>query len=274
MPHMHRIRAVGPALAEVVRACCELPAKLKTHTPDEPTVHVSRRALKRARAVLRLGEAIGVTRAKRARRRLTRRARELSPLRDATVAVKIEKRLAARFHDAEETSAGKVIATPPGRPGAGSWAAWKRKLRLEVRRLDELEWDESTPHKVKGALRGSVRRVCRRAQEARRSHDIAKAHRWRKAVIVLREQVFVVRPLLGSGAASVCEPLQELAHHLGRAMDYQVFLTAAQHRGLSGDLKKKRSRLVAVGRKKRKRSLRKARKFWPQVKRALRKDFA
>ena len=97
--------ARGAGLRQVVCACCALAVELTAPEPDEAAVHRARQALKRVRAVLRLGETMGIAGAKAARRRLSRHARELSPMRDATVATKVAQRLARRLDGALQASA-------------------------------------------------------------------------------------------------------------------------------------------------------------------------
>lgn len=245
--------------------------ELKAHEPDEAAVHRARQALKRARAVLRLGEAMGIAGAKAARRRLSRHARELSPMRDATMATKVAQRLARRLDGALQAGAMEIIAMEPTPRDATWWRAWKRKLAAEARRLGNFAWTDCTAHDLAHALRQSVKRVRRHARKALASDEIETAHDWRKAVIILREQVIALRPLLGSEASVLRAQLQELASRLGKATDFNIFAEAVRDRNLPGDLAKTRSRLKAVARSKVERAIKNARKRWPKVRRALQK---
>jgi CHAD domain-containing protein len=274
LPHLHRREAVGAGLNQVVCACCALAVELKTHEPDEAAVHRARQALKRARAVLRIGETMGIAGAKAARRRLAGHARELSPMRDATMATKVAQRLARRLDGALQAGAMEIIAKEPAPRDATWWRSWKRKLAAEARRIGNFEWTECTPQDLSRALRKSVKRVRRHARKALASNEIEIAHDWRKAVIILREQVMVLRPLLGSEASDLREQLRELARRLGKATDFNLFAEAVREQNLAGELAKTRSRLAAATRSKRERAIKNARKRWPKVRRALRKTFA
>jgi hypothetical protein len=267
LPHLHPSLAIGPALREVVRACCELPAKNSSNQPDA-AVHRARQALKRARAVLRLGESFGVPRAKITRRRLARHGRKLSPLRDATVAVKVAEKLVAR---ADETlmSGLAPLASKPKLRRVAWWALWKRQLAVEARRACGLDWEKTSLRRLVRALQQSAKQVC---QGAERVNDIATAHEWRKAVIVLREQIAVVRPLLGS-EGDAFEYLRELSRRLGRALDIQVLCVAAKRRRWPVAESKARHELNILLREKRKRALAKARKLWPEVRCVLEREF-
>ena len=119
-----------------------------------------------------------------------------------------------------------------------------------------------------------MKRVRRHARKALASDEIETAHDWRKVVIILREQIMVLRPLLGSEASVLLEQLKELARRLGKATDFNLFAEAVRDRNLPSELAKTHSRLMALARSKRERAIKNARKRWPKVRRALRNNFA
>ena len=168
----------------------------------------------------------------------------------------------------------EIIAKEPAPRDATWWRSWKRKLAAEAPRIVNFAWPECPPHDLAHALRKSVKRVRRHARKALASNEIETAHDWRKAVIILREQVMVLRPLLGSEVSVLRAQLQELARRLGKAADFNLFAEAVRDRNLPGELAKTRSRLEAVTRSKGDRAIKNARKRWPKVRRALRNIFA
>lgn len=258
LPVLQPGELIGPGLCRVVCGCCAYPQTLDARELDR-AVHEARRALKRARAVLRMGETMGVAGAKAARRRLARIARELSARRDALVAAKIARRLGA------EPAAQKPAPTRKNRTAVAAWwARWQRKLAREERRLSALDWGEPAPAAVHCALAHAARRVRQRAKATRARDDMTSAHEWRKAIVVLYEQMIVVRELLRARMERLPERLHVLGRQLGHAMDFHVLVKASR----------RRAGLRARGREERRRSIRQARRQWPELRRELRRRLA
>lgn len=265
LPHLRRGEPIGAGLREVVRGCGERAVQRGELTASEMAVHEARRALKRARAALRIGEELGVAGAQAARRRLAKLARELSPQRDAVVAAKV----AAQAAGGEKRRAVAVGEAEREDKAARWWAAWQRRMAAEARRCAALEWGETTAEALEAALAVAAKRVCRKAKQAREKGGIARAHAWRKAAIVLREQVLVAWPRLRRDVRAAAGELHALARGLGRATDFQVFVEAVRRRGADDG----GGRLARFGKDCRRRALRKARERWPRVRRVLRREF-
>ncbi len=260
LPHLRAGENAGRGLARVVRDCCERAAGFRGAEPDESAVHVARKALKRARAILRLGETLEVGGAKRIRRQLAVRGRELSARRDATVGRGVAERLARKARGAEAVSVR--LEKRRRRNGSGPWAEWKARVKRQTHAIEKLEWGNPTRAEVRRGLERAARRVCKRARTAREDGEIASAHEWRKAVIVLREQALVTRNGCGKKRRKIAARLDRLAHWLGKAMDYEVFLKMAEPEATG--------RLGRIAKVKRRRALEKAWTCWPKMRRWLR----
>ncbi|HWA08476.1 MAG TPA: CHAD domain-containing protein [Opitutaceae bacterium] len=258
LPRLQPGEALGPGLGRVVRACLLHAAGGPAARPDEKIVHRARQALKRARAVVRVAEELEVGGAVGARRRLTQLGRELSPLRDAAIVGQVGRELAKRNQAEEQRAVAALPASARSVARARGWSAWQRRLRAEGARLQELDWGELTTRDLERVLRRGTKRIRRCAKAARREKDIPSAHEWRKAVIILREQVRVLRPLLGSEAAHLQADLHRLAHRLGQAIDLHVFLIHVQGRSWPTNLRKGMKRLARRGKRERGRALRRA----------------
>lgn len=270
LPHLRTGEAIGPGLRRVARECCRAAVQRGARLPTDDAVHEARRALKRARAALRLEEKLGVAGARAARRRLAAIARELSPRRDATVAAHLARRLeekSDRWKPKEPVMTPKCI---PVNGDADWWRTWQRKLAAEERRLARGVRGAPSAGDVRRVLHHFAKRVCQRAKTAAARRNIVCTHEWRKAVIVLREQLHVVRPFLGDDEARVCGELHRLARRLGKATDYHVLKRALES---GGPTRGARRRVDGEATARRGQAMRKARKMWPKVRRALRKGF-
>ena len=270
LPKLRRREPIGAGLGRVVRECVVWAGKGDPVQIDA-AVHKARRALKRARAVLRLAEDLGVAGAKVAQRRLARIGRELSPRRDAAVVAKMAGRVGEKLRD--RAPAG----VSPGATRAGAadrlwWTRWRKTLAAELRRLDRIDWGRPTAAAVQPALALAAKRVRQWARAARTSGDVASVHEWRKAVIVLREQMLVVKARLAprAGAAALASRLHDLASRLGEVMDCHVF-EIRMRGGEVGPARAGRARLEKFARKRERRALRRARRAWPKLKRQLRR---
>ncbi|HWA85312.1 MAG TPA: CHAD domain-containing protein [Opitutus sp.] len=270
LPHLRRREAIGAGLRRVVRECCGRAMQRGAGAPTDEAVHAARRGLKRARAALRLEEKLGVPDAHAARKRLSAIARELSARRDATVAAHVARRLGLKL---EGVAGRERVAAPncvSSNGDAAWWRAWRQKLAAEDSRLPGAEGEDSSPAAVRGVLHHFAKRVCRRARRAAEKRDIGSMHEWRKAVIVLREQLHIVRPLLEAEELCLGGKLHKLARRLGKATDYNVLKRQVES---GGDGRAVRRRLRSAAMERRGRAMRKAREKWPKVRRALRKRF-
>ncbi len=257
LPHLERQAERGSELRVVVSACCERAAAAARDKLNAASVHEARRSLKRARAVLRLGEELGVGGTRAARHRLSRLGRRLAPLRDVSVVAKVARKL------------GMDMSVPVPAPSTGQrgWVAWRDELRGKTQGLQRLRWGHPDGGDLRRALSHGARRICKRAQEARESREILAAHEWRKAAIVLREQIAVTRRATSDGVDRVQAQLVKLAKDLGAMMDYTVFLSAMATRAdaVGG------TEACRVAEKKRDRALKCAWNRWPKLRRMLRR---
>lgn len=267
LPRLRRHEPIGPGLRRVVHECVNWALAADPAQIDE-AVHEARCALKRARAVLKLGDALGVTGVKAAQRRLGRIARELSPRRDAAVAAKVADRVGRKL-ELDPAAAGATPhawrkKTPAPR---NWWTRWCRTLAAERGPLNQLDWGQPTMARLDAALAKASKRVRRRAKAAAETRDVALAHEWRKAVIVLREQMLVTKLLLAPKSARLATRLHDLASRLGRALDYSVFESRIRRRAAG----RPGGRVEKFGRRRQRRALRHARRDWPKLKRQLRR---
>ncbi len=268
LPHLRRGGQVGPGLREVVRACVERSQRIGAPRPGGEAVHATRRGLKRARAVLRLGEALNVASVKPVRRRLAKLARELSASRDSTVVTDIVKRLPEKCLDSAAKNMIARIQTKRVSPDQASWACWKKRLHAEIPAIQRLDWGEPTVVDIRRALRSAAKRMRRQAKKVRATGDISQVHAWRKAAIVLRDQLLVVRPLLGGKTEGLIREVRALAQRLGKAMDYNAVVEALRHERGHAE-----HRLVKLGEKRRQLAIAKACREWLNVRKTLRADW-
>jgi hypothetical protein len=279
LPHLGPNEEIGSGLRRTLDACLQHAAQKRAQLPGEKTVHETRRALKRARAILRLAEKFDVRGAKAGRRQLSQLGRELSPLRDETVVAKTADAL-IRFPDAETRVALAGLRTrtksnPAQRAAARRWwQAWRRRLESQRRKLARLAWRELAEYDLQHALHHQAKRLKRRARAARRSpRDVHAAHEWRKAAIVLREQVRVLRPVLGQEAADALSArLHRLSHRLGQAIDQHLLIEHIGGRSWPVNLRGGLRQLERASQHERRRALKRAHQSWPKLRRQLRRE--
>jgi CHAD domain-containing protein len=185
--------------------------------PDEDRVHDARLELKAARAWLRLWRGPAAARLAEDRRELTRIARALGAARDEQVVVATVAQLCRRIPDPPP---------PLGRPGDGAagtdWALAPARLLAVRQRLVAHAWPPLSEAAVAAALRHSYRRMRRRRAAVCARRLAARVHEWRKAVIVLREQIDLLTPRLPKRARRTHADLVQLARQLGRAGDLRL----------------------------------------------------
>ena len=279
LPHLGPNEEIGSGLRRTLDACLQHAAQKRAQLPGEKIVHEARRALKRARAILRLAERFEVKGAKTGRRRLSALGRELSALRDQAVMAKTASIL-IRFPDAETRAALAGLRAPPKSSPAQRaatrrwWRGWRGKLDVERRRLDRLTWGELAEYDLQHALHHQAKRLKRRARAARRSpRDVHAAHEWRKAAIVLREQVRVLRPVLGQEAADALSArLHRLSHRLGQAIDQHLLIEHIGGRSWPVNLRGGLRQLERASQHERRRALKRADQSWPKLRRKLRRE--
>lgn len=232
---------------------------------DAEGVHTLRRVSKEARAVLRLAEDAGRTKAKPVRCELTRAAKPFAPLRDAAVVANLADKLAGKAKGKERAAARAMAATtPPERPRAWWTQQWRRmaKLRRDLQRLDDTPL---SPAEIGTALAKSVRRVCKRAERVHPDRQFKRAHAWRKTVKLLRSQLQAI-PLRSPSLQALSDQLKEIAHCLGVAADCEALIAAVEAHRWPADMRKAAKALQATARKKQTRAVRRACQCWAKAK--------
>jgi hypothetical protein len=279
LPHLGPNEEVGAGLRRAVDDCLKQAVQRRARVPEEKVVHEARRALKRARAILRLAEKFDVGGAKTGRRHLSQLGRELSPLRDQAVVAKTADALIC-FPDAETRAALAGLRTrtksnPAQRTAARRWwRAWWRKLESQRRKLARLAWRELAEYDLQHALHHQAKRLKHRARAARKApRDLQAAHEWRKAAIVLREQVRVLRPVLGAAKADALHVrLHRLSHRLGQAIDHHLVTERISGRTWPVNLRRGLRQLKRASKHERRRALKRAHQSWPKLRRKLRRE--
>jgi CHAD domain-containing protein len=159
-------------------------------------------------------------------------------------------------------------------------ASWPRRARTQLVPKPGLEpgapgmrcvWPRLSRRALRRAIAKSARVVRQRGRLDldRASED--ELHEWRKAVIVLREQLYVLRPLLLPEADGVAGRLRRLARKLGAAADWMMLIDAARGPTRRVPATTGVGRLIAHARRKRHRALVEAEVAWRAVRPALRR---
>lgn len=239
------------------RAAAALAGSNHTEADLVEAVHDARVALKRARAVLRLGEAGGVTGAGAARRRLARRARDLAVVRDEAVIAETASRLG-------------VAVEFVGEPDDLHWHAWCRGMRAERKRLAKCPWPGLTRADCLAAVAETIRELSELEQRLEQRNTGRRLHAWRKAVIALREQLNVLHVLLTPEQQGRASQLHRVARELGRVQDLELLLSAGKHRGAAFNRK---SALMTKAREEQQQAIARARRLARGLSAQLRSDF-
>lgn len=266
LPRLWSHRSLQAELHRVLRDClaCAVAA-----VPRD--VHRARLALKRARAVLRLAEVCGVDAAAARRRQLARHARRLAAARDQTVVAELARQCAAEFRGDARRCALAVAASAGLEPKVIAWASWMRRLKEEGDRLGRQPWPAMNRGHLRRALAKSVRRA-RKTHVARTGEASAEElHEWRKAVIMLREQLYVLRPLLSRPQRGLPLRLHELARRLGAVGDWRMVIKAMVGTHAHVEVSTGRGRLIAHAQERRHRAIKQACRQWVALKPALRR---
>lgn len=215
----------GDVRALAAEACWAAAQTVAVHH-NAPAVHRARQGLKRARALLRLLEDAGVAEALTLRRQLAAKARELAPMRDAHVVARSARRFAKKLGLTRARVLREVAAVKPARAEEAWWQEWSAEVGTIAQAVAALEVAACSVVTVIIAMRKSARRVRRRARDAKEQSTPEQVHDWRKAVVVLREQVGAAR----SETDETCQRLHRLSNRLGKATDAAVLVTAVESR--------------------------------------------
>lgn len=236
----------------------------ETAVPLDPEgVHRVRRRIKHVRAVLKLAADAGAPGAKRLRAVLGVLAKRIAPMRDTAVVV----RLAAKWvqkpgHRFQDVAAILTETAEPQQPGRW-WRSWWNDFAKARHGIDEVGRGTSL-EALHPAVNRSIRRVIKRHRRAR-VDDIERMHRWRKAVIVLREQLGFLRPALDAKANRLYQSLDALGKTLGHVIDAQVLIDALENCSWRGEIAGVAEKFVKHLRKKQRRAACAACAQWPEI---------
>jgi CHAD domain-containing protein len=226
----------------LAQALEEARESLKAQTVADEEVHASRKAMKRARAALRLlRDTIGDAAYRRENAALRDAGRHLSAVRDAAVTLKAFDELLARSpgeHEAaaialrrtlEEDllSARHVLRRPSRELDAATALLDRRKRSLAVTQRPDDPM----------ALRAALKRIYRKARtamaSAREEQTPEALHEWRKHVKYLVNAMNGLDACLRPHAKCVARRAEKLADHLGDDHDL-VVLAARMPRSSAG----------------------------------------
>ena len=211
--------------------------------PDDAAIHTARKALKRARAVLRLARgALARTRYDELDRTIRETGRLLAPVREAAVALLLADKLAAekalkpsvskvlRSHlESEHLAAWKILTA------ASTLRASLDTLRLQRDELPDLEAPALYPGLKQTYARGRERLTV--ALEQRQAEDL---HAWRRQVKHLGYQVRLLAPAW----PLLLRPSARLLDTLGEALGNDHDLAGLSRVAHAADLDEKQRRRV------------------------------
>lgn len=233
------LRRIGRAEIDFARA------EIEAVSDPARAVHQCRKAIKRLRALVRLGGAEDAE----ARREIDHRLRDIGRLLAASRDADVIRRTAARLCDDNALSKPVEIA-----------AARRRKpdRRIVQRVVDELsvlragldayfERGARTSDSLLGAIERTCHKSVRRLNRFRDRNRQALAHDWRKGVQRYANQLGVLAELCPERAAAELEPLDALAECLGEFNDLTI-LRAAIEDGQIGSSAQSRSALRKLAR--------------------------
>jgi CHAD domain-containing protein len=240
-PALLRDEALGPGIKRICLECLDRACAALAH-PDEGReigIHTARKALKRARAMIRLTrDVVGEAAFRNENAVLRNAAREIAGARDRTVRLLTLERLLE--HHAASLPAGtfaslrEALATEPG-PESGPAGTPEEiidtltTLRTCRRRFAAWPVEGSGPGGVPddfSAIAPGLRRVYSqgrsRMKEAYRLGTEAAFHRWRKSAKYLRYQIEGLEPAWPEVLGSLAVAADRLAETLGDEHDCAV----------------------------------------------------
>ena len=232
-------------------------------------VHQARKALRRTRAVLALGDAALGPGAVLVDHELRRINRGLSTLRDAHALVMTLDRLAAKPHDEAVARllrrARRIAATERARhtreslQAAPSLADRRAMVALLRAALQGLPWNALTPSVLNDALDRTARRIGKAQAQAVASDHDESWHRWRRRMRRLSQQRRACAAIgFDTGAPSlfdkslaeqlgVAQDLNLLLEHCGRGSPFSKPDRAALQQFARASLTRQRKRVASVG---------------------------
>lgn len=255
------------ALLARVRECGEAALARLTRANGDEAVHAARQAFKRCRAALRLLEEGGVKAARKPRQAIARCARELSALRDASAAAGLAAHLARKLSGRKYEAARILAGTRPPRRSAAWWRQWRRQTKVAVGRLEDLSAAGWEPGSLAAVLEHSVKKVRRTAKCFAGGSDLDRAHEWRKALVVLREQALYIFP---AANPEIHHRLHQATNRLGRVMDCRVLIRLVKKKRWPASLGDASDKFAGRVRRQQRTWLKRAWRSWQKLKPLLR----
>ncbi|HZZ58128.1 MAG TPA: CHAD domain-containing protein [Opitutaceae bacterium] len=234
---------------------------------DAEGVRRVRKTCKLARARLRLAEEAGLPGARTLRRSIRDVARELAPVRDAQIAGDLAQEILA-----EPRRQGRLRRFPAEERSAAWWAARQKELAELERDIAAAGFRPLSHRELRRALRHSFQRLRRAARAANRKRTLAAAHAWRKRAVVLRCQLSLAAPLLGRRAEDLSAALKRLTRRLGRATDCRALAQAMEGPARELVPKTLKRELNSGMETIKRRSLRRSRRLWRDLKPRLKRQ--
>ena len=238
-------RCIGPGLvalaAGLIGESAERLAEVRTAPVD--SVHRARVALKRARSTLRLLEKAGAAWAIMPRYRLAELGARMSAARENAVATALALTQSRRLRGREKQVAFLLAAK------RGPWAPAdprpiRQALLVEARDLAHAPAPPINSGQLRELLRQSHARAVRRYLVAVRRPTPESVHEWRKAVIILRDQLTLAAGRWPRGAGLAEPLLVRLARQIGRRGDLALLVNRLQRRRMPSLLLPARRRLL------------------------------
>jgi CHAD domain-containing protein len=227
---------VNPAARQLLSSIASSRAQLERQPLSDEAVHAARKALKKARAALRLlRPGVGEARFRAENRALRDAARCLSPLRDTksqlNALADLQSRHAGKLRPLQANGALDRVtsglraeqARARGElQGSKSLQECLRLLRDSEARAQRADF----AHMDDRPLRAGVRRIYRQGKkslaDAKKAGTAEALHEWRKQVKYLHDAVEALQGAEGGEAAKVAKRADKLAQRLGDDHDLAV----------------------------------------------------
>lgn len=236
------------ALAKLaIRECRSAERHLADTRRRHRGIHESRKAIRRLKSLLRLGEKTFGDALPPLEAAIGRLAEGLSPLRDAHVLTETARNLAgpspspewqAALRTLENRREGQLVRALHDDP---RFLRRRRELRALATAVAALPWHTVDAHVVEKALARSARRVEKARKRAKHAATIPHLHRWRRRVRRLRMQREIWRRVSkpighpavvhGKKARAETHALAKLSDALGARQDLKALSAALSRIG-------------------------------------------
>ncbi|WP_229679226.1 CHAD domain-containing protein [Dyella caseinilytica] len=222
------------------RECRSLQRALARHNDHHGGIHDARRSCRRLRSLLAfMAASLDPQPTAKADKTLRQLTHSFSGLRDAHVAARTARRLAAAhastitpvlIQQLEERSESLLADALEQDP---AWKDRRSKAERIAKLIDALDWQAITPSLAKDALKHSVRRMKKARRVALEQREDEAFHLWRRRTRQLRYQLeFLRRTRHIAGMkksytrqyGSRIKQLSLIIDRLGWRQDFQVFL--------------------------------------------------